>query len=131
MAATTSTCVKPKALRGDAIKRVTIEPTPPPTAMPMRKTANTIEKVYTVAPNASASKRVHTTSPASAQKPDSAIDDSTAALRLDTIHPGRSTVCPPFGERHADGDSYPASASAPKAASTSIAAATAVATTTS
>jgi hypothetical protein len=69
----TSSWHQPSAVRGYAIDRAITDPTVLPIPSPNRNTARISEKVYTVAPSISDSRRVHTTSDPSAVTPDSAI----------------------------------------------------------
>ena len=73
IAAQSNSWHQPKATRGSRVRRAKAAPRLLPTPRLKRKAARMSENAYTVAPTASASKRVHKTSAASAVKPESAI----------------------------------------------------------
>src|SRR4051794_28664141 len=78
MAAVRSHWQAPSAASADAARRARNAPRLLPIPRPIRKTARIKEKVYTVAPSISESRRVQTTSAPSADIPERAIARYTA-----------------------------------------------------
>src|SRR4051812_32048113 len=78
MAAARSHRQAPNATRADAARRAREAPRLLPIPRPIRKTARIKEKVYTVPPSISESRRVQTTSAPSADIPERAIARYTA-----------------------------------------------------
>src|SRR5665811_1039216 len=81
MAAARSHWQAPRATRADAARRARNAPRVLPIPRPIRNTARINEKVYTVPPSISESRRVQTTSAPSADIPERAIARYTVPAR--------------------------------------------------
>src|SRR4051794_1143176 len=92
MAAVNSHWQAPSAPCADRARRASEDPRPLPIPRPIRNTARISEKVYTVAPSISESRRVQTTSAPSADIPDRAIAGYTAQA------PAARSPPPPVGD---------------------------------